>query len=201
MAKLPVKRPGGRSSRITQAVFEAVESLLAETPSEIPSMAAIAQRADVNPTTLYRRWSDARELVGAVAVSRLMRDNPVVDTGSVRGDLIRWGNSVARSLSTRRNIALLRILTATPTAGAGISDMRGLRELPIGRRVVELETLLARGKKRRELTPKVMDVLELVLAPIYLHGLFLGPLRDASVDRLVDRALALAGTPLAPLIG
>jgi hypothetical protein len=37
-----------------------------------------------------------------------------------------------------------------------------------------------------------MDVLELVLAPIYLHGLFLGPLRDASVDRLVDRALALA---------
>jgi AcrR family transcriptional regulator len=192
MAKLPVKRPGGRSSRITQAVFDAVESLLAEAPSEIPSMAEIAQRAEVNPTTLYRRWTDARELVGEVAVSRLMRDNPVQDTGSVRGDLIRWGNSVARSLSTRRNITLLRILTATPTAGAAVSDMRSLRELPIGRRIVELETVLARGKKRGEITPKVMDVLELVLAPIYLHGLFLGPLRDASVDRLVDRALALA---------
>jgi hypothetical protein len=46
-------------------------------------------------------------------------------------------------------------------------------------------------KKRGEITPKVMDVLEVVLAPIYPHGLFLGPLRDASVDRLVDRALAL----------
>jgi len=192
MAKLPMKRPGGRSNRITQAVFAAVESLLAEAPAEIPSMAAIAQRADVNPTTLYRRWTDARELVGAVAVKRLMRDHPVPDTGSVRGDLIRWGNSVARRLSTRRNIALLRILTATETAGAGVSDMRSLRELPIGRRVVELETVLARGKKRGETPPKVMDVLELVLAPIYLHGLFLGPLRDASVDRLVDRALALA---------
>ena len=192
MAKLPVKRPGGRSSRITQAVFDAVESLLAEAPSEIPSMAEIAQRAEVNPTTLYRRWTDARELVGEVAVSRLMRDNPVPDTGSVRGDLIRWGNSVARSLSTRRNITLLRILTATPTAGAAVSDMRSLRELPIVRRIVELETVLARGKKRGEITPKVMDVLELVLAPIYLHGLFLGPLRDASVDRLVDRALALS---------
>jgi AcrR family transcriptional regulator len=192
MAKLPVKRPGGRSSRITQAVFDAVESLLAEAPSEIPSMTVIAQRAEVNPTTLYRRWTDARELVGAVAVSRLMRDNPVQDTGSVRGDLIRWGNSVARSLGTRRNITLLRILTATPTPGAAVSDMRSLRELPIGRRIVELETVLARGKKRGEITPKVMDVLELVLAPIYLHGFFLGPLRDASVDRLVDRALALA---------
>jgi AcrR family transcriptional regulator len=192
MAKIPMKRPGGRSSRITEAVFDAVEALLAEVPSEVPSIAAIAQRAEVNPTTLYRRWTDAHELVGAVAVSRLMRDNPIPDTGSVRGDLIRWGNSVARSLSTRRNITLLRILTATPAAGAAIPDMRSLRDLPIGRRVVELETLLARGKKRGETTPRVMDVLELVLAPIYLHGLFLGPLRDASVDRLVDRALALA---------
>jgi len=192
MLKLPVKRPGGRSSRITQAVFEAVESLLAEAPSEIPSMAEIAQRADVNSTTLYRRWTDARELVGAVAVSRLMRENPVPDTGSVRGDLVRWGNFVARGLNTRRNITLLRILTATPTTAATVSDMRSLRELPIGRRVVELEAVLARSEKRGEVTPKVMDVLELVLAPIYLHGLFLGPLRDASVDRLVDRALALA---------
>jgi AcrR family transcriptional regulator len=193
MAKpLPVKRPGGRSSRVTQAVFEAVESLLEAAPSDIPSIAEIAERADVNPTTLYRRWTDARELVAAVAVSRLMRDNPVPDTGSVRGDLIRWGNSVARSLSTRRSITLLRILTATPTAGAAAPDMRSLRELPIGRRIVELEAVLARGKKRGEITPKVMDVLEVVLAPIYLHGLFLGPLRDISVDRLVDRALALA---------
>ena len=192
MAKPPMRRPGGRSSRITQAVFAAVESLLSEAPSEIPSIASIADRAEVNATTLYRRWTDARELVAAVAVSRLMRDNPVPDTGSVRGDLIRWGNSVARSLSTRRNVALLRILTATPTSGAGVSDVRGLRELPIGRRVVELEMVLARGKKRGEITPKVMDVLELVLAPIYLHGLFLGPMRDPSVDRLVDRALKLA---------
>jgi hypothetical protein len=38
----------------------------------------------VNATTLYRRWTDARELVAAVAVGRLMRDNPVPDTGSVR---------------------------------------------------------------------------------------------------------------------
>jgi hypothetical protein len=70
-----------------------------------------------------------------------------------------------------------------------------------GRRVVELETVLARAKKRGEIAPKVMDVLELVLAPIYLHGLFLGPLRDASVDRLVDRALALASGKRAPFSG
>ena len=187
-----MRRPGGRSSRVTQAVFAAVESLLTEEPSKLPSIMAIAQRADVNPTTVYRRWSDARTLVSAVAVSRLMRDNPVPDTGSVRGDLIRWGNSVAQSLSTRRNISLLRILAAAPSVGARAADVRSLRKLPIGPRVVELEMMLMRAKKRGEVTPKIMDVLELVLAPIYLHGLFLGPLRDTSVDRLVDRALAAA---------
>jgi AcrR family transcriptional regulator len=192
MANSPIKRPGGRSSRVTQAVFDAVESLLAESPAEIPSMAAIAKRADVNATTLYRRWPDARVLVGAVAVDRLMRSNPIVDTGSVRGDLIRWGNSVARSLTNRRNIALLRMLTAAPSTG--VSRVSDIRELPIGRRLAELEAVLARGKARGEVTPKAMDVLELVLAPVYLHGLFLGPIRDASVDRLVDRALALASS-------
>jgi hypothetical protein len=62
MPKLPVKRPGGRSRRITEAVFDAVESLLADAPSELPSIAAIAQRAEVNPTTLYRgEPPDARQ--------------------------------------------------------------------------------------------------------------------------------------------
>jgi AcrR family transcriptional regulator len=187
MRKKIIGRPGGRSSRVKAAVFAAVEEILAEAPDEMPSMAAIAERAKVNTTSLYRRWADARVLLSAVAVDRLMRNHPIADTGSVRGDLIAWGNGVARSLSTRRNIALLRMLTATP-AGARAAE---LQDLPIARRAAELEAVLERGRKRGELTPKVMDVLELVLAPIYLHGLFLGPLRDPAIDRLVDRALLL----------
>ena len=36
------------------------------------------------------------------------------------------------------------------------------------------------------------DTLELVLAPIYLRALFLGPVKTTrGIDRLVDRALAL----------
>jgi AcrR family transcriptional regulator len=185
----PSRRPGGRSSRVKTAVFAAVEALIAEKPEDLPSMGAIAARAEVNPTSLYRRWTDARTLVGAVAVERLMREVPMHDTGSVRGDLIAWGNGVARSLSTRRNVAMLRMMTAAPPAGAAGSDVKSL---PIGRRFEELEAVLARGSARGEITPKAMDVLELVLAPIYLHGLFLGPLREPAVDRLVDRALALA---------
>lgn len=189
MAKSVVSRPGGRSSRIKDAVYAAVESLLAEHPGDLPSMAAIAKRAKVNPTSLYRRWRDAHVLAGAVAVERLMRELPVPDTGSLRKDIVGWAAAVVRSLGTRRNVALLRIMTAVPEATNGSKD---LDELPIGRRARELEAMLARGRKRGETTPELMDVMELVLAPIYLGALFLGPFKSAvGIERLVDRALAL----------
>jgi AcrR family transcriptional regulator len=153
-------------------------------------MAAVAKRAKVNQTSLYRRWRDTRLLAGAVAVDRLMRELPVPDTGSLREDLIGWAASVARSLGTRRNVALLRIMTAVPESGRGATN---LDELPIGRRARELEAMLIRGRKRGEKTPGLMDILELVLAPIYLGALFMGPIKSAAgVERLVDRALALS---------
>jgi AcrR family transcriptional regulator len=189
-AKTPRPRPGGRSSRVKESVFAAVEELLLERPGDLPSMAAIAERAGVNPTSLYRRWGDARRLAGEVAVSRLMREHPVPDTGTLRGDLIAWASSVARSISTRSNVLLLRILTSVPSEGGGAAD---LKRQPIGRRVAELEAMLTRGARRGERVPSIGDVLELVLAPIYLHGLFLGPIAHThEVDRLVDRALSLA---------
>jgi AcrR family transcriptional regulator len=186
------KRPGGRSSRVKAAVFEAVETLLTERPGELPSMAEIAKHAGVNPTSLYRRWRDVQGLVGEVAVTRLMRELPVPDTGSLREDLLAWAWSAARSLSSRRDLSLLRIVGATPPIGAGPTE---LRKAPIGRRIEELEAMLTRGRARGEKAPPVMDVLELVLAPIYLAALFVGPIEDMRyVAKLVDRALRLASS-------
>ena len=187
--KEPTALPGGRSSRVKEAVFEAVEAFLMENPGDLPSMAAISERAGVNPTSLYRRWGDARKLVGAVAVDRLMREMPIPDTGSLRGDLIGWATTAAKSLSKGGTVSMLRIMTAAPEADSRTAN---LHDLPIGRRVAELEAMLARGRKRGERAPEMMDVLELVLAPIYLRALFMGPIKTAKgIDRLVDRALAL----------
>jgi AcrR family transcriptional regulator len=190
-AVAPRRRPGGRSGRIKEAVFAAVGALLQEHPAELPAMAAIAERAEVNPTSLYRRWGDVSRLVGEVAVDRLMREHPIRDTGSVRGDLVVWGIGVARGVSSRGNLTLLRILTAVPAEPADFED---IRSRPMGARLAELEKVLRRGQARGECVPTIGDVLEIVLAPIYLHGLFLGPMNrpTAGVQKLVDRALALA---------
>jgi len=190
MVKQNGTRPGGRSQRVQDAVFASMEQMLVENPSELPSLAAVAARAGVNPTSLYRRWGDAQTLAGAVAVARLMRELPVPDTGSLRGDLVGWAASAALSLSTRRDIALLRILTAGPAPTVRITD---LKDLPIGPRLSELEATLARAQARGEIVPAILEVLEIVLAPIYLRALFVGPYDSADgVERLVDRLLVLS---------
>lgn len=189
MAKKPASRPGGRSQRVQEAVFAAVEALLAENPGDLPALTAVAARAGVNPTSLYRRWRDARALAGAVAVARLMRAHPVPDTGTLRGDLIGWAASAAHGLSTREDVALLRILTASPRLDGAVTD---LRDLAIGPRVVELEAMLERAAHRGETPPSMFDILEIVLAPIYLHAFFLGPIESTEgVERLVDRLLGM----------
>jgi hypothetical protein len=90
----------------------------------------------------------------------------------------------------------LRIMTAVPEPGTGSTD---LNKLPIGRRARELEAMLTRGKKRGEKTPELIDIFELVLAPIYLRALFLGRIKSVGdVERLVDRALALTALHRTP---
>ena len=182
-------RPGGRSSRVKAAVFDATEALMAENPRVLPSMAEIAARAEVNSTSLYRRWGTVSALVTEVAIERAMRDFPIPDTGSLKGDLVGWADRMAKHLGTPDSSALLLALAAN----VGAEDPR-LRERieALGRRGDELNIAPARAKARGEATPALIDVLEVVTAPIYFHVLFFGPVREEGyAERLVERLLTL----------
>lgn len=189
MKKETPARPGGRSTLVKNTVFDAVEALMTENPNAVPSIGEIAARAGVNPTSLYRRWGNVSVLATEVAIDRVMRDFPVPDTGSLRGDLIGWADVMARSLHEPKNSSLLRVLAASVQ-----TNDPGLREriIAIARRGEELNLLLARARDRGEATPSLGDVLEVVSAPIYFHVLFFGPIREANyADRMVDRLLSL----------
>src|SRR5580698_9912573 len=95
-------RPGGRTAETRAAVFAAAEALLREKDPGAISMVEIAGRAGVAPTSLYRRWGDVRTLLTEVAVEGLMRDAPLPDTGTLRGDLRAWARNIAASLSNPR---------------------------------------------------------------------------------------------------
>src|SRR5271163_2939703 len=91
-------RPGGRSARTKAATFEAAAALLAERGHAGVTMTDIAERAGVAATSLYRRWGDVRALLMEVAVEQLMKERPLPDTGSLRGDLNVWARTIVESL-------------------------------------------------------------------------------------------------------
>jgi AcrR family transcriptional regulator len=184
-------RPGGRSARNKAAVFEAAAALLAERGHGAVTMTDIAARAGMAATSLYRRWGDVRALMMEVAVEKLTRERPLPDTGSLRGDLLAWARPIAASLASREGSSFFRAVIATTTpAGADGS----LRHAAMKRRREQMELMLERARQRGEKPPDVDELLDHVLAPLYMRALFGRPLSKAVADRLVDRLLARSWT-------
>jgi AcrR family transcriptional regulator len=170
-------RPGGRSARVRDAVHRAAVELLVEgeTDAAIPR---IAERAGVNPTSVYRRWGNRENLLLDAAVTRLRERSPMPDTGSLRGDLLAWANAVEEAIADPNGRVLLRALFATMSAP---------RPEHLSARGEDLQAMLDAAAARGEPAPSVDDVLDYVLAPIYLRALFGVPMTPGAV--LVDRLL------------
>ena len=81
-------RPGGRSARVQAAVHQAVRELQREQGRDGLTVPAVAARAGVTPSTIYRRWGDLSQLLADVAVEQLQPEQAPPDTGSFYGDLL-----------------------------------------------------------------------------------------------------------------
>jgi AcrR family transcriptional regulator len=186
-------RPGGRSARVRDAVHDAVVELLAagEIDAAIPK---IAERAGVNPTSIYRRWGSRDNLLLDAAVTRLRATSPIPDTGSLRGDLAGWAEGVERAMRDRRGQILLRALVATMAP-----DQEPVEYLRA--RGDDLQAALDKAAARGEPVPTVDEVLDFVLAPLYLRVLFRRPVEPGTGARLVDRLLTALPAGPAPSAG
>jgi AcrR family transcriptional regulator len=181
--QMPKVRMGGRSARVRAAIFEATSALLAvKSPAEI-TMVEIAEHADVAATSLYRRWGDVQALLMDVAIDQLMRDKPLPDTGSLRGDLLTWAKLMATSLAKPEKSVFVRVLLAT------ISGNSDGRRAALIRRRDEIEAMLDRARPRGETAPNVDEVTDYILAPLYLRMLTGAPLGKRHATALVDRLL------------
>lgn len=80
-------RPGGRTARVTQQIEEVTLAILVEKGYEGLTLKEVAKRAQINRSTLYRRWPSKAALVVAV-IQQTVIDNVIFeDTGSLLGDL------------------------------------------------------------------------------------------------------------------
>ncbi|MEV0280901.1 TetR/AcrR family transcriptional regulator C-terminal ligand-binding domain-containing protein [Streptomyces sp. NPDC050610] len=178
----PGSRPGGRSARVRAAVHRAVKELLADEANEPLTIPAVAARAGVHATTVYRRWGSVGDLLADVATSRFSGDLVVPDTGGLRGDLERYAFDLAKDLGDPDTLALVRATIGT-AGGLGA-------EACSGERGQALEAVLERDRVRGNQPPTLERATDALLAPLYYRGVFSGlPLTDEWVRSLVSRLL------------
>ncbi|MBD2437453.1 TetR/AcrR family transcriptional regulator [Nostoc sp. FACHB-110] len=98
-----------RSTHVDQAIIEATLDLLAEIGYQSMSIEAIASRAGVGKTTIYRRYTSKEELV-ADAIESLREDVSIPDSGSFWGDMdivIENAAKIIQSPLGRQTLALI----------------------------------------------------------------------------------------------
>ncbi|GAA4226510.1 TetR/AcrR family transcriptional regulator [Actinomadura meridiana] len=181
------RRPGGRGARVGAAVHQAVTDLISERGYGKFSVGDVADRAGVADSSIYRRWGSLETLLTDVALTRLNARSPMPDTGSLAGDLRTYAATVAREITGPDGLALLRLAVALSSNGQ--QGLRARDDL-LAERARQLQSMLDRASERGENAPDASDVLDHVLAPMYVRVLLgLDPLTPDYVDGLVDRLL------------
>ncbi|MFD7915106.1 TetR/AcrR family transcriptional regulator [Streptomyces sp. NPDC059752] len=186
-AQPATRRPGGRSARVRAAVHQAVTDLIAERGYGTFTVAEVAARAGVADSSVYRRWGTLEALLMDVVVSRLTEHSPMPNTGSLAGDLRAFAAKAAEDVSGPDGLALLRTVVTVLAAGPSGETAR---DRFLAARSEQIQGMLDRARARGEDAPDVLEVLDVVLAPMYVRVLFgVGPLTPDYIDGLVDRVL------------
>jgi AcrR family transcriptional regulator len=180
------RRPGGRSARVRDAVYTAVGQLVGEGQRDTMTIPQVAERAGVNPTSIYRRWGNIEALLEEVAVAALTQDEPLPDTGTITGDLQAWAAIIAADIARPKRVIYLRAMVAARGVLIEACPCTELRTRQAGQ-------MIERARQRGERTPTSRQVVDHIIAPLYHHavfGLAAGPEYAAT---LVDDVFAMAG--------
>ena len=166
------------------AVYTAVGELVGEGADKI-SFPVIAERAGVNPTTLYRRWDDVTALLEEVVVAVLTRDGePIPDTGSLEQDLTQWADIIARDITRPERVRYLRAMVAARVDIVSNSPVTQTRR-------EQASHLVRRAQERGETTPTVPQILDHINAPLYHHVVFALPVDHKYARQLVHDVLMM----------
>ncbi|MFP8940141.1 TetR/AcrR family transcriptional regulator [Streptomyces fenghuangensis] len=190
-APAPARRPGGRSARVRERVLAAVRAQLVECGYDELTVDAVAARAGVHRTTVYRRWRDVGGLLADVLDAAGDDEWRPRDTGDLAGDLTALNQEVHAALTERPSVTTALIAASFRSAQAADALRRFWED-----RYARCETVVRRAVRRGEV-PAGTDARALLVAataPLY-HRLVL--LRTPPDPRLPGRAARAAAVAAA----
>ncbi|MEH0974157.1 TetR/AcrR family transcriptional regulator [Micromonospora sp. CPCC 205546] len=172
---------------ITTAIRRALMQELAAVGYGRLSIEAVARRAGVSKTAIYRRWNSKLDLVLEVVAAAATGKLPALDTGTLRGDLELLFQAVAHAL--RHPLAsqiipdLLAEAARNPSIDQTLQKVLRVRQQEIGGR------LIGRAVQRGELPPGTDPeaAVDLIVGPLYWRlAIARTPLTDAYLGTLVE---------------
>ncbi|MER7792452.1 TetR/AcrR family transcriptional regulator [Streptomyces sp. NPDC097640] len=186
----------------TVAIAEAVLDELAEQGYGRLSMEAVAKRAGVGKSALYRRWPSKQHMIIAVVSELSVERLEAPDTGSLRGDVLALLRSVADWLTHPRFSRIFPDLIAEAHRDPALAEAlaRSVGEPRRARAVVVLDRAVGRG----ELPPDTdrETALDLLAALVYWHVSVRGVRLEADyLERTTEtvlRALSARPRPVTP---
>lgn len=183
------KSPGRpRSARSHQAMLQATLELLAEVGFEAMSIEAIASRAGVGKTTIYRRYSGKAELV-ADAIESIREEIVIPDTGSLWGDmdaLIQNAAQISLNPLGRQTVAMI---ISSVSSNAEFAQIYWTKYLQPRREAFAV--VLEQAKARQEVKPDLDPGLVFdMMSGIMLYAMIFQPTPE-SWEAYVRRSLEL----------
>ncbi|MES4902961.1 MULTISPECIES: TetR/AcrR family transcriptional regulator [unclassified Streptomyces] len=183
------RRPGGRTARIRAQVLDAVRAELGEHGYDGLTTDAVAARAGVHRTTVYRRWGDVGGLLADVLDAAGDDNWQPPDTGSLQGDLTALNEEIQAALTAQPPIVAALIAASFRSEQAAQAQQRLWED-----RYARCEVVVSRAVRRGELPPGI-DARRLLIAataPLYHHLVLLRTPPDPRLPGDAARTAALA---------
>ncbi|KOX12327.1 TetR family transcriptional regulator [Micromonospora sp. NRRL B-16802] len=158
------------------------------------SIEAVARRAGVSKTAIYRRWNSKLDLVVELVAAAAHGKLPVLDTGTLRGDLAVLFQAVAHAL--RHPLAsqiipdLLAEAARNPAIDQTLREVLHARQQEIGGRLIT--GAVQRGELPADTDPDA--AVDLIVGPLYWRlAIARLPLTDSYLDNLVESVAVALG--------
>ena len=188
MAKINKSLGRPRSTQSHQAMLQATLELLGEVGFDRMSIEAIAARAGVGKTTIYRRYSSKEELV-ADAIESVREEIVIPNTGNFQSDLDALiENAAAITLSPigRQTVATI---VSSAASNPQFAQIYWTKYLEPRRKTFAI--VLERAKARTEIpTDLDSDLVFDTMSAIMLYALIFKPTSE-SWTAYIHRALSL----------
>lgn len=188
------KKPAGAAvlqADVTDAIVDAAFAELASAGYGRLSLEAIAKRAGVGKTAIYRRWSSKQELVVSIVTTVALAALDLPHGATLREDLLEYLSDAERALTHPLAGAIIPDLLAESFRNGGLAEalLAAVRD-PRRRKAAGLvDRAIERGELRADID--VQLALDIIAGPLYWRlAVVREPRSPDYLSRLTDAIIA-----------